>query len=749
MKRQIRRSLTAVVTALAPVLVAASAHAQGPVMLIGDAADDHGPENIYAGLLQQLLSNVSNGQSGILALGVDSDSEAQKWILTVSALLLNPQAIAFVNDDTVGAISFSGYAVIFIPSDGAITEGGISAEENATLVSRASDLADFLDAGGGLFALTQGGLADAYDWLGDFAAVDDLLADSVCVKELFDDVTPTEAGGAFGITESNLDGCCWHTVFTAFPEEFAPLASANEPGCPDIDGEAAILTGFVELPDIGFDPPDETPAVGEPTAESVGDLDGNGFVDVVAVIPDEDTDVEGVIQVFLNLGNDEEGNWQGLMALEPVTVGKNPSAVTTGFFDMNDTLDLAVTNANDDTVSILLNNGDATFSGPTDFAVGDAPSGVVARNFNEDSNTDLAVTNEGDSTITILLGDGLGDFSAAEAGGPGGLGLGPVTLTSDDFDDNKCPDLSGPSNGTALGPGGVVFVLLGLGDGTFEPAALYDIGVDPTDIATGDVDGDSFPDIMASNRADNTVSILINDGTGHFEPQITVDVGFEPLSVDVAELNGDTDPDMAVVAVDAIGPAVQILVNRLDGGEVVNFDPPLAFSVDANPNTVTNGDFNEDTLIDLVTVNKDEDAEKGGSVTVLLNNPPSEAPPCQGDINGDGTVNVGDFLLLLMAFGPCPDEGDCPADLDGDGDVDIHDLLQLFFVWGICAGKGECPWDLNGDGVVDHEDIVELVQNFGECPDEGDCPWDLDLDGDVDALDLWVLILHLGECPEE
>ena len=53
------------------------------------------------------------------------------------------------------------------------------------------------------------------------------------------------------------------------------------------------------------------------------------------------------------------------------------------------------------------------------------------------------------------------------------------------------------------------------------------------------------------------------------------------------------------------------------------------------------------------------------------------------DIDGDGTVGVNDFLLMLAAWGTCPDLPDpCPADLDGDGSVGVTDFLWLLGAWG-------------------------------------------------------------------
>jgi subtilisin-like proprotein convertase family protein len=56
-------------------------------------------------------------------------------------------------------------------------------------------------------------------------------------------------------------------------------------------------------------------------------------------------------------------------------------------------------------------------------------------------------------------------------------------------------------------------------------------------------------------------------------------------------------------------------------------------------------------------------------------------PPCPGDIDGDGTVGVLDFLLMLGQWGPCPG---CASDLNGDGTVNVQDFLELLGLWGPC-----------------------------------------------------------------
>jgi hypothetical protein len=55
-------------------------------------------------------------------------------------------------------------------------------------------------------------------------------------------------------------------------------------------------------------------------------------------------------------------------------------------------------------------------------------------------------------------------------------------------------------------------------------------------------------------------------------------------------------------------------------------------------------------------------------------------PPCTGDTNADGVVDVADLLALLAAWGGAGG----PEDINGDGIVDVQDLLTLLSAWGPC-----------------------------------------------------------------
>ena len=78
-----------------------------------------------------------------------------------------------------------------------------------------------------------------------------------------------------------------------------------------------------------------------------------------------------------------------------------------------------------------------------------------------------------------------------------------------------------------------------------------------------------------------------------------------------------------------------------------------------------------------------DDIAKGNSDDQNDNGIPDECE-CPWDLDGNNDVGVGDLLILLGAWGPCPPKRDCPADFDGSGDVGVKDLLMLLGNWGPC-----------------------------------------------------------------
>jgi hypothetical protein len=136
----------------------------------------------------------------------------------------------------------------------------------------------------------------------------------------------------------------------------------------------------------------------------------------------------------------------------PFGTGTAPIAIAAGDLNSDGVPDLAVVNSADSTISVFLNNGDATFStaagSPLTTSSGANPSGVVIADFTNDGIGDIAVTNQGVSTLGIYVGLGLGLYaSQIELSTPAG----PQGITTSDFDANGLPDValtahSGSSN---------------------------------------------------------------------------------------------------------------------------------------------------------------------------------------------------------------------------------------------------------------------------------------------------------------
>src|SRR2546428_274907 len=92
-------------------------------------------------------------------------------------------------------------------------------------------------------------------------------------------------------------------------------------------------------------------------------------------------------------------------------VGTAPRAVAVGDFNGDGKNDLAVANDISNNVSILLNNGGGTFTGPVNYPA-NSPFSVSVGDFNRDGKKDLVVANSGAANVSILLGKGDGTFAA-------------------------------------------------------------------------------------------------------------------------------------------------------------------------------------------------------------------------------------------------------------------------------------------------------------------------------------------------
>ena len=331
----------------------------------------------------------------------------------------------------------------------------------------------------------------------------------------------------------------------------------------------------------------------------------------------------------------------------PASAGSRPFSMAIGDFDENGDQDLVVVESNDDTVSLLLGNGDGEFAAATPFSVGVAPTSVAVGDFDGDGHQDLVVTNEDDDTVSILLGTGNGSF-----GTPTGFPVGsdPKAVVVGEFNGDDHLDLAVVNHGDTVFVDDDVSVLLNAGDGSFGAATSYAVGDRPHDLSIGDFNGDGLQDLAVANRGagpspDSRVSILLGSGDGTFGAETRFDTdATDPRSVTVGDFDGDGYQDLAVVDASGQGELLSILPGAGDG----SFGSPAQFATDDQSFSVAVGDFNGDGDMDLAVANVGSD-----NVSVLSG-------------EGDGTFGAASHLLV----------GDAPTsivvgDLNNDGIQDL------------------------------------------------------------------------------
>jgi|GEM_PF-2435534 len=213
--------------------------------------------------------------------------------------------------------------------------------------------------------------------------------------------------------------------------------------------------------------------------------------------------------------SDSAGDLDPSLSSHFFAAGSKPEALAVGTFDGGSDLDLAVTNWDAATVSILLGDGAGGFAAPVAYATGSNPHSVTARDFNTDGNTDLAVANYTGNTVSVLLGNGDGTFQPKVDFGASLFSV-PSAVTAGDFNGDTHLDLA-----VADWSLDDVEVLLGDGAGNFDAthAASFALGDQPNALATGDFNNDGSPDLVAaqsggdggiSGPPGDTLGVLLN-----------------------------------------------------------------------------------------------------------------------------------------------------------------------------------------------------------------------------------------------
>ncbi len=295
---------------------------------------------------------------------------------------------------------------------------------------------------------------------------------------------------------------------------------------------------------------------------AVADLNGDNNPDLVVINGCPGYVCDDTVSVLLGNG---DGTFQTPVTYATPSV---PVGLVLGDFNGDGKVDIAITTQNNlavYNVAVLLGNGDGTFQEPAiTTVVRDAPQALAAGHFTSSGNLDLAVTLANE--VLILLGNGDGTFRLGKIYGINSLSM---SIVAADFRNNGRTDLATGVNGVA--------VLLGNGDGTFEQPVVYPIAA-ANGIAAADMNGDGVLDIIAgSSYFSGSVGVFYGKGDGTFKLPVFYPAGSRPVGVAVADFNGDHMPDMTVC--DEGFNQQYVLINT----GVVNFSPATVLHVPPSP----------------------------------------------------------------------------------------------------------------------------------------------------------------------
>src|SRR5262249_22581848 len=146
------------------------------------------------------------------------------------------------------------------------------------------------------------------------------------------------------------------------------------------------------------------------------------------------------------------------------------------------------------------------------------PISVVVDDFNHDGHQDVAFANyvdpnvSGNGTVQIFLGTGHGTFTTGASFNAGPFAF---SLVSSDFNKDGKRDLAIGRNNSV--DNSTLGVLLGNGDGTFQPSVDYVIHR-TTSIVVGDFNSDGIQDLAAATLSSNNLDLLLGKGDGTFQP---------------------------------------------------------------------------------------------------------------------------------------------------------------------------------------------------------------------------------------
>ena len=262
-----------------------------------------------------------------------------------------------------------------------------------------------------------------------------------------------------------------------------------------------------------------TAPAGRPAAM---DLNGDGWPDLVT------HRLDSRIGVWLGTGH------AGLAPQITLDASANLAGFSLGDLNGDGHPDLALANARPDTVTLMLGNGDGTFSPWKHFGVATRPTDIDLFDANGDSAPDIALASHEAGVVSVLLGNGQGAFLPDQQ-----------YPTFDRQARVRATDLNADGNSDLVTWGAkALSIHYGTGDGSF--ARRLDYQGTATDILAADLNHDGHQDlVMTEGWPGSGLAILFGEGDGTFACSAHYAEGLQMAGLGVGDLNHDSRLDIA------------------------------------------------------------------------------------------------------------------------------------------------------------------------------------------------------------
>ncbi|CAF1296076.1 unnamed protein product [Adineta ricciae] len=324
----------------------------------------------------------------------------------------------------------------------------------------------------------------------------------------------------------------------------------------------------------------------------------------------------------------------------------HPYSLATGDFNDDNQADVVVANSDTDSINILFGLNNGMFSTPTIYSTGtdSSPQYVITGDVDKDSRLDIISLNAKENTMSIIMNNGNGSFAQQKKYTTGSDSFPSSIVMGDLNNDNRSDFVIANKQSDSIG------FFIGFDYTSFQNPFTYSLenARGPSAARVCDVNGDTYLDMVVLYQVSGLLGVFLGHGNGSFTLSTlhSTEPNVYPSEFAIADFNKDDHVDIAVIYFDS--NVVSIFLGYGNG----NFSNTITFSTETNtiPRSLTTGDVNNDDQVDIVTVNTYADTisiflgEGTGNFTLIETYLTEASAQPQGasigDLNKDGNMDI-------------------------------------------------------------------------------------------------------------